>query len=77
MELSDWGISTLSPAILVALFLAIAWSMVWKGMALWRAGRNGHLIWFIVMLIVNTLGILEMVYIFAFSQKKNHQSNIQ
>ena len=50
--------------------LVIAWSIAWKGVALWRAGRNSHLVWFIVMLIVNTLGILEIIYIFAFSRRK-------
>ncbi len=50
--------------------LALVWSMVWKGIALWRAGRNDHLAWFIVLFIVNTLGILPIIYIFAFSRKK-------
>jgi len=50
--------------------LAVAWSMAWKGVALWRAGRNAHLVWFIVLFIVNTLGILPIIYIFAFSRKK-------
>ena len=50
--------------------LAVAWSMAWKGVALWRAGRNAHLVWFIVLLIFNTLGILPIIYIFAFSRKK-------
>ncbi|RJQ38092.1 MAG: hypothetical protein C4555_05340 [Dehalococcoidia bacterium] len=50
--------------------LAWIWSMVWKGIALWRAGRNGHLAWFIIMFIINTLGILEIIYIFGFSRKK-------
>jgi len=51
--------------------LAVVWSMAWKGVALWRAGGNAHLVWFIVLFIVNTLGILEIIYIFAFSRKKD------
>ncbi|MFH0942278.1 MAG: DUF5652 family protein [Chloroflexota bacterium] len=54
--------------------LALLWSAVWKGIALWRAARNGHLAWFIVMLIFNTVGILEIVYILAFSRKKTEGS---
>ena len=50
--------------------LLVVWSMVWKGIALWRAGRNSHLIWFIALFIVNTLGILEMIYIFAVAPKR-------
>jgi len=46
------------------------WSMAWKGVALWRAGRNAHLGWFIALFIINTLGILPIIYIFAFSRKK-------
>lgn len=58
------------PDYLGLLFVAL-WSMVWKGMALWRAGRNGQLGWYIAMFIVNTAGILEIVYLFAFGRKKS------
>ncbi len=47
----------------------IVWSLFWKGMALWRAGRNNQPVWFIVMLIVNTLGILEIIYLLLFSKR--------
>jgi len=50
----------------LAIILAVVWSLVWKGIALWYAGRNAHLGWFITLFIVNTLGILEIIYIFAF-----------
>ena len=51
-------------ALLVVLLI---WSFIWKGWALWRAARNGSTPWFIVLLILNTLGILEIIYIFLFS----------
>lgn len=54
----------------LAIGLAVVWEMAWKGVALWRAGRNGHLAWFICLFIFNTLGILPIIYIFAFSKKK-------
>jgi methionyl-tRNA synthetase len=41
----------------------VAWSLFWKGLALWRAARNGHRGWFVVILLINTLGILEMLYL--------------
>ena len=50
--------------------LLAIWTIVWKGIALWKSARNGSNIWFIVLLIVNTLGILEIIYIFFFSEKK-------
>lgn len=50
--------------------LLVIWELVWKGIALWRAGRNGQLAWFVCLFIFNTLGILPIIYIFAFSRKK-------
>jgi hypothetical protein len=53
------------------LIVAIAiWTIPWKGVALWRAARNGSKIWFIVLLVFNTLALLEIIYIFFFSKKK-------
>lgn len=46
------------------------WEAVWKGIALWRAARNDHQIWFIFLLIVNSVGILPIIYILFFSKKK-------
>jgi len=59
------------PSGLFTFFLLLAiWSLIWKGVALWRAGRNSHKAWFVVLLVINTLGILEIIYIFFFSKKK-------
>ncbi|MBU4204780.1 hypothetical protein KKE19_04355 [Patescibacteria group bacterium] len=55
-----------------ALFMAMAiWSIIWKGFALWRASKNHQKVWFIVLLGVNTVGILEILYLFYFSKKKD------
>ena len=71
MEL-NWGCPFFPNLFLMwlSISLAVVWSMAWKGIALWRAGRNGHLVWFIVLFIFNTLGILPIIYIFAFSRRK-------
>ncbi|MCX6721427.1 MAG: DUF5652 family protein [Candidatus Staskawiczbacteria bacterium] len=47
------------------------WTIIWKGTALWKAARNNQTAWFIILLLVNTVGILEIVYIFFFSKKKD------
>jgi len=52
------------------LILIALWEIPWKGIALWKAARNKDLIWFIILLVVNTLAILEILYIFFFSKKK-------
>lgn len=66
----NYPVFALSPGVKLALALLIIWSLVWKGIALWKAARNNHAAWYVVMLIVNTLGILEIVYIFGFSKPK-------
>ena len=38
--------------------------IVLKGMALWHSARRGEKWWFIIMLVVNTIGILELIYLF-------------
>jgi len=50
--------------------ILVVWEMAWKGVALWRAGRNRQLAWFICLFIFNTAGILPIIYIFAFSRKE-------
>jgi hypothetical protein len=55
---------------LVLIILLVVWSIIWKGLALWKAARNGHTAWFVVMMIFNTAGILEIIYILAFSKPK-------
>jgi len=71
MGFLNWGFPYLAGLFWLAIFLAVVWSMAWKGIALWRAGRNGHLGWFVVLFIFNTLGILPIIYIFAFSRKRD------
>ncbi len=58
------------PGSRATLMLLAIWSMIWKGFALWRAARNNQKNWFIAMVIINTFGILEIVYLFFFSKPK-------
>ena len=53
-------------AILIPL---IVWEAMWKGVGLWRSGRNGQLVWFICIFIFNTLGILPIIYLLFFQKK--------
>jgi len=50
--------------------LAVLWTIPWKGVALWKATKNNHKWWFVALLVINTLGILEILYIFIFSKRK-------
>lgn len=59
-------------SVIFGLFLlpVITWALIWKGIALWKAGRNNQMGWFIALLCINTLGILEIIYLVKF-QKNN------
>lgn len=47
------------------------WSWIWKAFALYRAGYNKSVGWFIALFILNTMGILEILYLFVFGKKKS------
>ena len=66
-----WGIGTVAAVVGVGTLLAIliVWTIFWKGLTLWRAARNGAKIWFIILLLVNTVGILDIIYYFYASKK--------
>jgi len=55
----------------ILIFLMLIWSYIWKGIALWKCGRNNQLAWFIVLLILNTCGILEIIYLIWCQKKKD------
>jgi len=60
----------LNPTILLWIIPFVIWEAIWKGIGLWKSGRNNQLYWFIAILIFNTIGILPIIYIYFF-QKKN------
>jgi len=60
------GISVTSAIVLLSIIGL--WSLVWKGLALWKSSKRNQLVWFIVLLVLNTVGILEILYIFVFSE---------
>ena len=61
------GIST---AIVAFLFVVISvWEAVWTGLAMWKAAKRNDRLWFVVFLIVNILGILEIIYLIITRKK--------
>jgi hypothetical protein len=60
---------TIETSMLVWLIPLGIWELIWKGIALWKTGRNNQLKWFVAILILNTVGILPIIYL-KFFQKK-------
>ncbi|MFA6017113.1 MAG: DUF5652 family protein [Patescibacteria group bacterium] len=51
-------------------FVIIAiWELIWKGLALWKSSQNKQRNWYVAILIINTIGILPIIYL-KFFQKK-------
>lgn len=58
-------LSQLPEWVLPILIVLAIWSLFWKAAALWQAARSKKLNWFIAMSIINTVGILEIFYLFG------------
>lgn len=56
---------------LIFVIIAALWTIPWKGVALWKSAKNNHKIWFLALFLINSLALLEIVYIFFFADKKN------
>ena len=64
-------LETMTPIMLLIVFLPlIIWETIWKAFGLWHSARDNNRIWFILILILNTLGILPIIYIFLIRKKK-------
>lgn len=64
---------------IVTIMPLLAWVVAWKGWALYLAARRGELPWFVALLVINTMGILEIFYIFVIakrSDKKEEETKI-
>jgi hypothetical protein len=58
-----------------AILIIILWVLPWKAIALWKASRNLHKKWFAALMVLNTLALLEIIYIFFFSKKDSTKTN--
>lgn len=60
----SWGFSPLGVVglgILAGIIMIAV--IILKGLALWHAARRSEKWWFIILLVVNTIGILELIYL--------------
>lgn len=62
-------LATLAGVHPIFIILAIIWTLTWKELALWRSAELRQKYWFIAILVINTLGILEIIYYFFVARK--------
>lgn len=51
---------TQNPTLLLAVSV---WEAVWKGLALWKSAGKKQKYWFIALLVINSVGILPIIYL--------------
>ena len=49
----------------------LIWTLIMKGIAMWKAAKNNQIFWFVAALIINTVGILPLLYIAFFQRDLN------
>ena len=59
----------------LVLILISIWTLPWKGVALWKAAHLKQKGWFVALLIINTLALLDILYIFVLSKRTNADKN--
>jgi methionyl-tRNA synthetase len=52
------------------LVIITMWILLWKGLALWKAAKRNSSNWFVALLVINTVGIFEILYYYLFSEMK-------
>lgn len=67
MRLFDF--STLPSQTIILIVVLMLFDTVLKLIALWRSARNNHLAWFIFLAIINSVGILPILYLILYRAK--------
>ncbi len=71
---SSIGVSELFVKIIYGIITT--WEIVWSGLAMWRASKNNHKLWFAVFLILNLLAIPEIIYLIVTGKKAVKEEKI-
>lgn len=60
-----------SVGFMLLFLIVLVWTLIWKALALWYAARNRQKFWFLALLLINTLGVLEIIYLARFRKDGN------
>lgn len=63
--------SITSPTGISIIVLLALWDGVWRLLAMWKATKKGEKIWFVLLGVISSLGILPIVYYFFLAKKDN------
>lgn len=60
----------LTGAMAIVVGIIALWDLVWKGIGMWKSARNNQVAWFVFILILNTAGLLPIIYMLWFQKKQ-------
>ena len=60
---NQWPVWLIAVTILIAIF-----ELIMKGLGLWRSARNKHTVWYVLIFIFNTAGILPLIYLLLYKE---------
>ncbi len=61
------------PFFALILIPLVIWTLFWKGLALWHSAQRKQTWWFLILLVLNTGGILEIIYLFGIAKLKGSE----
>lgn len=65
---AGWLLGTSAGVFVFAILLV--WSGIFQAIAMWKAARRGETAWYIILLLIHTLGILDIIYIYAVAKEE-------
>jgi hypothetical protein len=68
----SYDISTTWTIVLIAV---VVWELFWKSLALWKAARRDQVGWFVALLIINSAGILPILYLTFVKGRHTHEND--
>ncbi len=69
-------IDTFPPQLKFIFYILLIWSVAWKLVSLWKSARHGQKIWFAVLFLINSVGILDLIYLFFFQRNDSFITDI-
>lgn len=61
----------------VLLAILSVWELVWKGFGLWHSSQYRQKGWFIAILLLNTAGLLPIIYLLWFKPKRKRETPLK
>lgn len=71
--LPTMGLYDLGFGMVVGLTVLMVWETIWKGVGLWHSAQNKRKGWFIAILIINSMGLLPIIYLIWFKSKRKRK----